>query len=750
MVLSPEGDRVVLLLNGWREQGVQVVDRSTGSVLQTLAQPAAFIGLAFSPDGKTLYASGGNQDVVYRYDWRDRAAILRDSITLAIKPDDKDGTRYPAGLALSRDGRTLYVAENLADSIAIVDVASGNVLQRVAAGRYPYAVVEDSNGNLIVSAWGDDDVVVIAPRSAAAPAHVIGRIQVGRHPSALLLDASGTRLYAVSASTDRVSVVDLQTRKIITELHATPPAGPGEGSTPNALALSPDGQRLYVAEADNNAVAVWELAGSPKLIGRVPVAWYPTALVAAGDTLLVVNGKGNGTLPNRDYPQPGTGAHTTKPRAYTLGQLDATLTTLSARELSDDAIAVLSRRVTAANGWNRPKQTHRYPPFQHVIYVIKENRTYDQILGDMPQGDGDTALVFFPRKISPNHHALADRFGLFDRFFVNAEVSADGHNWSTAAYTTDYLQKTVPSSYSDRGRHYDYEGTNRGVIPNEVGEDDAAEPANGYLWDLAERARISFRNYGEYVEHEDDDRAKYKGTKPFLAKHTHPTYPGYDLNISDQVRADVYIAELQQFVQQGSMPRLQILRLPNDHTAGARAGAPTPWAYMADNDRALGRIVEAISRTPFWRNTVLFVLEDDAQNGPDHVDSHRSPLFVISPYNRGGVIHRFANTTDVIATMAEILALGSLSQFDHFGRPLRDIFASTPDFTPYVALPATVQWTERNPRRGAGADASRGLNLDGVDRADDELFNRILWQTIKGPDKSYPGPTRMSALETKR
>lgn len=749
VTLSPSGDRIVLLLNGWREQGVQIVDRASGSVLQTLEQPAAFIGLSFSPDGRTLYASGGNQDVVYRYDWRDGAASLRDSIILAAKPPEKPGTRYPAGLWPARDGRTLYVAENLADSLAIVDVVSDSVLQRVPAGRYPYAVVEDADGNVIVSAWGDDDVVMIAPRNDSAPARVIQKIEVGRHPSALLLSADGRTLYAASASTDRVAIVDLRTRTVVRQLHAPPPAGPGEGSTPNALALSPDGRRLYVAEADNNAVAVWDLTTDAKLTGRIPVGWYPSALLASGDTLLVVNGKGMGTAANPDLPQPGsTRPRTETPRAYTLGQLDGTITRLSANEVNDAALRTLTERVAAANGWNRKTRATVYPPFQHVIYILKENRTYDQVFGDLPQGDGDTSLVFFPRQVSPNHHALAERFGLFDRFFVNAEVSADGHNWSTAAYTTDYTQKTVPSEYSSRGRSYDYEGTNRGRIPQEEGEDDVAAPANGYLWDLAQRAGITFRNYGEFVVHADSET--YKGTGTFLAANTHPGFPGYDLNITDQRRADVYIEELQQFVQAGHMPRLQIIRLPNDHTSGARAGSPTPRAYMADNDLALGRIVEAISRTPFWPTTVIFVLEDDAQNGPDHVDSHRAPFLVISPYNRGGVIHRFANTTDAIATMSEILQMGSLSQFDFYGRPLREIFAREPDLTSYVALPAAVDLNERNPERGAGADASRLLDLDGVDRADDELFNRVLWRAIKGEAVPYPGATRMSALEAKR
>ena len=404
-----------------------------------------------------------------------------------------------------------------------------------------------------------------------------------------------------------------------------------------------------------------------------------------------------------------------------------------------------------ANGWNGSTAARGYPPIKHVIYVIKENRTYDQILGDLRSGDGDTSLLFFPRRVTPNHHALAERFGVFDRFFVNSEVSADGHNWSTAAYATDYVEKTTPSNYSDRGRTYDYQGTNRDKVP----VDDVAEPASGYLWNLAERAGITFRNYGEFVVPLDSlpdgtHPRGYRGDKPYLSDHTNGDFPDFDLSILDQRRADVWIAELAQFEREGKMPVLEIVALPNDHTSGLRAGDRTPFAFMADNDLALGRMVEALSKTQFWKNSVMFVLEDDAQNGSDHVDSHRSPLFVISPYSKGGAFHSFANTTDVLATIEELLGLGRLSQFDHYGRPLRSIWRETPDARPYVALKPEASLEDRNPRVGIGARESRKLALDKEDEADEELFNRILWRAIKGESRPWPGPKRMSTLEYRR
>src|SRR5919109_4242268 len=707
ITVSPDGHHVVLLLNGWREQGLQILDRATGVVVQTVPQAAAFIGMAFSPNGRALFVSGGNQDVVYGYDWVSGRATLRDSIVLAWKESvRRPGTRYPAGLAVSPDGTRLYVAENLADSLAVIDLGTGVVLSRHATERYPYGVVVAPNGNVYVSAWGGHTVSVFTPDGSGGLDDG-GRIRVARHPSALALNADGSRLFVASGSTDRVAVVDTRAKRLIKQLDDPPPEGPAEGSTPNALVVSRDGKRLLVAEADANAVAIFDLSaatsndttarGNDLLAGRIPVGWYPAALALAGDTLWVANGKGSRTAPNPDYPHPGTGSHSSRPRSYTLGQLSGTVTILPNARVSGRELADYTERVARANNWNvRTPRRSSYPPIEHVVYIIKENRTYDQVLGDLAQADGDTSLLFFGRESSPNHHALAERFGIYDRFFVNAEVSADGHNWSAAAYATDYVQKTTPSNYSSRGRSYDYEGTNRCTseqTPCEPPEDDAAEPASGYLWDLAQRAGITFRNYGEFVIPERVDTSSrmppgYRGSKPFLVANTSREFAGYDLDIPDQRRADVFLRELEQFV-----------------------------------------------------------LEDDAQNGPDHVDSHRSPFLLISPWARPGVHHRFTNTTDVIATIEEILGLGSLSHFDYYGRPLRDVWTDRPDVTPYRALTPAVSLDERSPSTGRGARESEQLDLAFEDVAEEDLFNQILWRGGKGENVPYPGPTRMLALE---
>jgi YVTN family beta-propeller protein len=756
VALAPAKDRAIVLLNGWREQGIQVVERSSGRTLQKVLLPAAFLGVVFSPDGKSLYVSGGDGDLIYRFDWGEGRATLADSIVLAPRVPHKSGTHYPAGIAISRDGRTLYAAENLADSLAVIDLTTRRVIQRLPTERYPYGVAVTPDGSVFVSAWGGWTVSAFPPAANG----MLGsgtRIRVGRHPSAVLSNADGSRLFVASGSTDRISVVDTRGKQVVATLSDPSPAATGEGSTPNALSLSSDGRRLFVAEADNNAVAVFDLSattsgvptasGRDSLAGRIPVGWYPSALVADAGDLLVVNGKGRGTGPNPGHWQPGQESPPHSPD-YTLGQTNGTLTIVPANPTPAELDA-FSRRVASANGWDGVAAEKRYPPFEHVIYIIKENRTYDQVFGDLRQADGDTSLVFFPRSVSPNHHAIAERFGIFDRFFVNAEVSPDGHNWSMGAYVADYGEKTIPSHYSSHGRTYDYQGMNRDSIP----DDDVSEPSNGYLWNLAERAGITYRNYGEFVGESDDVPAanasvRTVATKKALVDHTNTAYSGWNLDIPDQARVDVWLKDFQGFVSSGNLPKLEILTLPNDHTSGAHAGRPTPRAYMADNDLALGRIVEALSRSPFWKNTVVFVLEDDAQDGPDHIDSHRSPLLVISAYNRFGVSHRFANTTDVLATIEDILGLARMSQFDNYGRPLREIWETTPDLTPYAALRSSIPLDQKNPRRGALAEASKHLALDKADMADEDLFNRILWSSIKG-DKPYPGPTRMSALQAR-
>jgi DNA-binding beta-propeller fold protein YncE len=703
MALSPDGSHLAVVLSGWREQGLQIVDMKTRAVTQTIPQPAAFYGVAWSPDGTRLFVSGGNDDSIFEYEFKNGSATLARRIVLGEQKEDKTGSRYPAGLAISKNGRLLYVAENVGDSLAVVDLATLDIA-RLPVDHYPYAIEVAADGRVYVSSWGDDTVNTFRTRGDGT-LYATGRFRVGRHPSAVLASKSGQRLYVALSGSDRIAVVDTKARKVLRYVRDSAPGAPSQGSTPNALALH--GSRLYVAEADNNAVAVFD-ATSSSLLGRIPTDWYPTALAVRDDELLVLTGKGRGTRPNPDGPTPGQGIN--RPLGYVLGQLNGSLRIVSTK----DPPADYTRRVAAANNWNDKPVARRYPPFKHVVYIIKENRTYDQIFGDLKEGDGDPDLLFFDRASTPNHRALAMRFGLFDRFFTNAEVSSQGHMWSTAAYVTEYGEKTIPSLYSNRRADVDGE--------------EAGEPEGGFLWTLAKKAGVSFRDYGEMVTGPQG----WAKMQRDLGSDFSRTYPPYNLEISDQKRADAWLAEFQQFVADGNLPALEVLHLPSDHTAGANPKYRTPKAYMADNDYALGRIVEALSSSRYWKDTVVLVLEDDSQAGPDHVDSHRGPLLVISPYNRPGTISRFANTTDVLAAIEDILSLGRLSKFDYFSRSLADVFASTPDLTPYKAIVPEQSIEEMNPPKTAAARLSEGFDFSGPDRIDDQQFNAVLWLMLKG------------------
>lgn len=751
---SPDGRYLVVSLAGWRQQGLEVFDRATRAVVQRLGQPGAFLGLVWGAEGRTLYASGGVTDLIYVYSWdpdhEAGPATLMDSLVLGRSDTATPGSRYPAGLALSPDGRTLYVAENLSDSLAVIDVASHQVRQRLGVGSYPYAVVAGPDGHVYVSAWGSGTVAAFR---ALTDGRLSGEhaLDAGRHPSALLLNREGTRLYVASASTDRVAVVDARAGRVVRWLLDPPPGGLAEGSTPNALALSADETRLFVAEADNNAIAQFALssatagvasgAATDSLAGRIPVEWYPTGILVLDDSLWVIDGKGQGTGANPTGPQPDVPASKMDPHGYTLGQLNGTLDVLPTP--SDTALEALTRRTEHANGWDRPPAARpTYPPFRHVIYIIKENRTYDQVLGDLPGADGDTAFTYFPRSVSPNTHAIAERFGTFDRFFVNSEVSNDGHPWSTAAYVTDFLEKTTPDDYRLKRPERDDPG-------------EAQDPAPGYLWDQAIRQGVSLRNYGEYAEAapvagRDSGRTEARSILPSLEPYTSPTYQPFDLHVLDQQRVDAWREEFRGYERTGRLPQLEVMHLPGDHTAGVRKGWRTPKACMADNDLALGRIVETLSRSRYWLNTVVFVLEDDAQDGPDHVDSHRSVLSVISAWNRAGVVHRFVNTTDVVATIEEILGLRPLSQFDRYGRPLREIWMAKPDPRPYTALVPTQSLSDLNLALGPDVRASAQMNLARADKADDDVFNHILWRALKGAATPYPALRRVGLLDYTR
>jgi hypothetical protein len=565
----------------------------------------------------------------------------------------------------------------------------------------------------------------------------------------MALSPDGKTLFVACANSTRVSVLDTKTGKAIQTLDAGLYAGHPAGNTPNSLSLTPDGQLLFVANADANNLAVFNVAkpGDAKPLGFIPVGWYPTSVRyhAVSKKIYVANGKGLMPEANRHGPNPTKDRHDLEEYIAKLFQ-----GTLSVIDLpTPEKLAALSKQAFACSPLRRdlgvtvegsrdnpiPAKPGEKSPIKHCVYVIKENRTYDQILGDMKEGNGDPSICLFPEKVTPNHHKLAREFVLLDNFYVESEVSADGHQWTMAAYCTDYVEKVWPLVYRGGSTKFGYpsEGTNPLM----------ETPAGGYLWDRAAAAGLNYRSYGEWISNGkkpgDPGKAKVKS----LEGHFDPLYRGFDLAYRDVKRAERFIEELKRFEREGAMPNLIILRLPNDHTEGTRVGKPTPTAFVADNDLALGMVVEAVSKSKFWKETALFVVEDDAQNGPDHVDAHRTIAFVVSPYTkRKYVDSTMYSTASMLRTMELILGLKPMSQFDAAAKPMYASFTAKPDLTPYEKLVPKVDRDEKNPKTAWGAKESEKLDLDEEDLADDLLFNEIIWRSVKGADSPMPAPVR--------
>jgi YVTN family beta-propeller protein len=512
-------------------------------------------------------------------------------------------------------------------------------------------------------------------------------------------------------------VVDLAARRATERIGiALSPKAP-PGSTPNALALSPDGSTLLVANADNNTVAVVDVTrpGESRFLGFVPTGWYPTGVAfdAQGERLLVLSGKGLAPAANPRGPQP---VGVTGDAQYIGGLLNGAVSVLP--RPGRQALADMTARVERISAYQDgraeapPGRPERCPvpgrvgdpsPIKHVFYVIRENRTYDQVLGDMPEGNGDPNLTLFGEDVTPNAHAIAREFVLFDNFYVDAEVSMDGHSYSMAAYASDAIEKTWPTSYAGRGGLYLGEGSHK--ERNDYGN--LAAPSAGYLWDFAARAGVSVRSYGEFARWEKAKGGPVVATVPGLKGRVHPSYPPYDLTVTDNERVDVWLEEFRRFEKEGGLPQLSIVRLGNDHTMGTTPGALTPRSFVAENDRALGRLVEAIASSRFWADSAVFVIEDDAQNGPDHVDAHRSVLLVAGGRVKRGVLDSgMYSTAGVLRTIELILGMPPMSQYDAAAQPLFTAFAAEPGANGFRgrACPSTrgTARTRPGPRRRCG------------------------------------------------
>ena len=759
MVMTPDGDHVIVTNNGYTQPNLVVYDYTKQISRDRVMLESAWLGLAFHPDGKRLYSSGSAKNRVDEFSW-DRGVLKKTGDFQLPKPQNDS---FVGGLAVAPDGKRLFAVHVLGEKLHAIDLETRAVIKTVDLPAEPYTVLVSTDSNAVyLSLWGGSKVLVFD----AADLSLRKEIEVGEHPNAMAFSKDGTRLFVACANTNAVWNIDLREGYATEQISIAPFPNMPPGSTPNALDLSPDGKTLLVANADNNTVAVIEIEedGKGEVEGFIPTGWYPTGVRYSkdGSKIFILSGKGLVSSPNPRGRQAGLA--TSPDGQYIGGMLWGTLTTLDtpdAGKLKEYTATALF--VTPDTGKSQlapakapahsvvPKRVGGASPIKHVFYVIRENRTYDQVLGDLPQGNGDPSLTIFGEDITPNAHALARQFVLLDNFFVDAEVSYDGHAFSTGAWATDAVEKIWPMNYGRREARYLSEGG--GAMRNQYGN--LAAGPRGYLWDAAARKGVSYRSYGEFsipgqeIRWDEAMKPPYTGSVPGLKDHVHPTYPPYNLSIPDNQRIDVWLEEFREFEKNGNLPRLNILRLGNDHTAGARPGAWTPRAMVAENDHALGRLVEAISASRFWKESAIFVLEDDAQNGSDHVDAHRSIGFVISPYTqRKGVVDSTLYTTSgFLRTMELILGLEPLSQYDAAATPLYKAFSLTPVLQPFKALPPRIDVDEKNDPRAYGAKESAEMNLAEADRAPDLLLNEIVWRSVRGPNSKMPPPVRAAWLK---
>lgn len=750
--VSPSGNLLAVTNNGQSTHSIQLIDPGTEKLLYEQPVGKAWYGLKFSADGKKLYVSGANDNIILVYPVVNRKLGKADTLVLGKAwPVEKIS---PAGLDVDDKARRLYTVTREDNSLYVFDLSTRKLIHKTSLGHEAYGcLLSPDKSRLYISLWGSDKIAVYDTRTH----QVISEITTQSHPNELIQTKSGRYLFVANANDNSVSVIDTRSDKVTEVISAALYPTKLTGSTTNALALSPDEKTLYIANANNNCLAVFNVSvpGNSHARGFIPTGWYPTSVRTSGKKIFVSNGKGFTSMANPNGPQPvkktdNSGTHSgiskQKEEVQYIGSLFKG--TLSIIDQPDaQALKTFSKQVYANTPFNTqlettskgaagnpvPNRPGVKSPVKHIFYVIKENRTYDQVLGDMKEGNGDPGLCIFPEKVTPNHHALAKEFVLLDNFYVDAEVSADGHNWSMAAYATDYTEKTWPTSYGGRGGTYDYEGSRK-----------IAYPRDGYIWDYCKRANISYRSYGEFAK---DGKASIKS----LEGHIATRYPGFDLDIKDIDRLAIFKADFDSLLANHAVPQFNTIRLGNDHTSGQKIGKISPMAAMADNDLALGQLVEYLSHSPIWKESAIFVLEDDAQNGPDHVDAHRSPAFVISPYTkRNSVIHTPYSTSGMLRTIELILGLPPMSQYDAAAIPMSDCFTPVPDVKPYQARAAAINLEDRNLARNESSRRSEKWNFASEDAAPDLDLNEVVWKSVKGEDSIMPAPRRSGFVMTER
>ena len=750
IAVSSSGRFLAVTNDGQGKQTIQLIDSKTERTLDTIEIAAAFYGLCFSRDEKYLYASGGNRNLIGKYVISNNKLILEDSIVLGKRWPEKIS---PVGIEVDDDKNLLYVVTKEDKSLYIIDISSKRIVHKEPLGNEAYTCVLSPDGNLLyISLWGGKKVALFDTKSKK----LVITIPVGVNPNEIVLSKTGAYLFVANSSNNSVSVINTKTQKVIEVLNAALYPDAPMGSTTNGLSLSGDEKTLYIANADNNSVAVFDVSvpGKSTSKGFIPVGWYPTSVRVVNKKIFVANGKGFTSFANPLGPQPvnrNVKSETHKGEAPSRGnriQYIGNLMqgTMSIVDEPDAAsLSVYSTKVYENTPYTKEKELlaegekgNPIPmkvgdpsPIKYVFYILKENRTYDQVLGDMPEGNGDTSLCLFGEKYTPNQHKLAREYVLLDNFYLDAEVSADGHNWSMGALANDYLEKTWPTSYGRRG------GQTEGMGRREI-----ANNRDGFIWDFCKRANVSYRTYGVFQDTE-------KGNIPSLIGHECSSFTTfYKSNVRDTTRFQQWKKDFDSLLAMNAVPSFSSIRLGMDHTQGMAVGKPTPYSCVADNDLAVGLLIEYLSNSSIWKESAVFIVEDDAQNGPDHVDAHRSIAFVVSPYTkRKFVDHTMYSTSGMLRTMELILGLPPMTQYDAAATPMWRSFTGVPDLTKYTAVPCNIDMNEINVANTVSAQRSALLDFTEVDKIDDRLFNEILWKGLKGDSAEVPAPTRSAFVK---
>ncbi|MEJ7766561.1 MAG: bifunctional YncE family protein/alkaline phosphatase family protein [Chitinophagaceae bacterium] len=729
--------------NGQSIQSLQLIDVTGERLLDSVVIPKSWYGLQFSSDEKFLYASGGNDNRVVQYAIVNKKLVLKDSFLLGKK---WPAVISPAGLVLDDVQKLLYVVTKENNSLYVIDIPTKKIVHQLPLGTQAYTCLLSPNKQVLyISLWGGDKILFYDTRKRI----MTDSIATGDNPNEICQTKNGKYLFVANSNDNSVSVIDLVKRKVVETLNAALFPNAPNGSTTNGVALNATEKTLYVANASNNCLAVFDVSkpGSSKSKGFIPVGWYPTNVKVIGRKIFVTNGKGFTSMANPRGPNPiqrkqevrihEGDAGPVRNVQYIAGLFKGTMSIIN--EPDEKQLSVYSKLVYQNTPYTKekeltaqgeqgnpvPSKVGASSPIKYVFYILKENRTYDQVLGDMPEGNGDTSLVLFGKDITPNQHALAKQFVLLDNFYVDGEVSADGHNWSLGAYATDYNEKAWPTSYGQRG------GANGGG-----GSLAVANNKGGFIWDHCKRAGVTYRNYGMFM-------SGGKPRLPSLEGKFCPYYSAWDISVRDTSRFYQWKRDFDSLIAINAVPQFNSLLMPCDHTEGVRLGAPTPFAHVADNDLAVGLFIDYLSKSPIWNESVVFILEDDAQNGPDHVDAHRSTAYVAGGYiKRGYVDHTMYSTSSMLRTIELILGIPPMSQYDAAATPMWNCFDSTPNTKTFTALPALVNLNDKNQKVTALTIRSALFDLSKEDAIPDLEFTDVLWKSIKGENALVPAPRR--------